>query len=277
MISNKTIKIWAEIDRMIKSRLFFIVAVLLVIMATGCVTTEKGGFEKAKTVDAAVSIRVNAAKQYLQKRDFESAKRHLKIALELDPDSPSVHDALALTFHASGELDLAEIHYRKAVHLSDGQSRFRVNYANYLFQQGEFEQAERQLLVVADDSLYEKRESALLLLGFTQQQLLQLANAKESFERALVLNPSNRRVLRELAILSYDAREYTEAWYYLQQYRKYTSKPSAEMLLLGVELAGQRNDADARSSFVLALKNIYPESREYKSYLRDTERKQSAE
>ena len=83
--------------------------------------------------------------------------------------------------------------------------------------------------------------------------------------------------MRELAILSYDAREYTEAWYYLQQYRKYTSKPSAEMLLLGVELAGQRNDADARSSFVLALKNIYPESREYKSYLRDTERKQSAE
>jgi Tfp pilus assembly protein PilF len=49
------------------------------------------------------------------------------------------------------------------------------------------------------------------------------------------------------------------------------------MLLLGVELAGQRNDEDARSSFVLALKNIYPESREYKSYLRDTERNQGAE
>ena len=75
LISNKTIKIRTDIDRMIKSRLFFIGAVLLVIMVSGCITTEKGGFEKAKTVDAAVSIRVNAAKQYLQKRDFEELAR----------------------------------------------------------------------------------------------------------------------------------------------------------------------------------------------------------
>ncbi len=257
-----------------KSLFTFIAVGLLVIMPSACVTTEKGGFQKAKSVEAAVEVRVSAAKQYLQNRDFESARRHLKSALELDPDSPNVHDALALTFHASGELDLAEIHYRKAVDYSGGTSRFRVNYANFMFQQGDFEKAERQLQLVADDSLYEKRESALLLLGLTQVQLLQIDKAKQSFERALVLNPSNRRVLRELAIMNYDARDFRQAWQYFQQYRKYTSKPSAEMLLLGIELARELKEKDAEASYVLALKNIYPDSREYRSYLRDSERGQ---
>ncbi|MBT8149205.1 MAG: type IV pilus biogenesis/stability protein PilW [Gammaproteobacteria bacterium] len=256
------------------SALRCIVASLVVIMLSACVTTQRGGFDKSASEDDAVAARVTAAKQYLQKRDFESARRHLKIALDIAPRSADVHDALALTFHASGELDLAAVHYRKAVDYSDGGSRFRVNFANFLYQQGKFEPAEAQLLAVVGDSLYEKRESALYLLGLTQQQLLQLAEAKQSFERALVLNPANRRVLRELAIMNYDAKDFEQAWRFFQQYRKYTSKPSAEMLLLGIELARELNQPDAEASYVIALKNIYPDSREYQSYLRDLENRQ---
>jgi len=252
----------------------FIAVSLMVIMLSACVTTQRGGIDKSASVDDAVAARVTAAKQYLQKRDFESARRHLKSALDMAPRSADVHDALALTFHASGELDLAAVHYRKAVDYSSGGSRFRVNYANFLYQQGNFEQAEAQLKTVAGDSLYEKRESALYLLGLTQQQLLQLAEAKQSFERALVLNPGNRRVLRELAIMNYDARDFEQAWRYFQQYRKFTSKPSAEMLLLGIELARELERPDAEASYVIALKNIYPDSREYQSYLRDLNNRQ---
>lgn len=251
----------------------FILSLLLISLVSACVTTKKGGFDKAESVDEAVTVRVAAAKQYLRERDFESARRHLKFALELDNKSPDVHDALALTFHASGELELAEKHYQRAVDYGDGRSRYRINYANYLFGQNAFKQAEKQLLAIADDSLYEKREAALVLLGLTQQQLLQQAKAMQSFERALVLNPNNRRVLRELSIMNYDAREYAAAWRYFQQYRNVTARPSAEMLLLGIQLARELDEGDAEASYELALKNLYPESREYQSYLRDMEHK----
>ncbi|NNC55704.1 MAG: tetratricopeptide repeat protein, partial [Pseudomonadales bacterium] len=145
----------------------FITLVLLVMMPMACVTTQKGGVGNKASTDEAVTARVAAAVQYLQKRDFESARRHLKNALDLDSRSPEAHDALAYTFLLSGELELAEVHYKNAVSYSEGGPRYRLNYANYLFQQGNFDQAEKHLQVVVDDSLYEKRVAALYLLGMT--------------------------------------------------------------------------------------------------------------
>ena len=157
-----------------------------VALLAGCVTTQKGGFEKAKTVDEAVAVRVHAAKQYLGNRDFVAAKRHLKSALELDDKSADVHDALALTFRASGEQELAEKHFRKAISYGDGISRYRMNYASYLYNKQDYTAAERQLTLIADDSLYERRESALILLGLTQLQVLEPEKAEQSFELSLI-------------------------------------------------------------------------------------------
>lgn len=240
---------------------------LLVAMLTGCVTTKTGGFQKASTKTEAVETRVKAAKQYLQNRDFESARRHLKIAHDMAPKSPSVHDAMALTFHYSGEFLLAEKHYANAVQYGKGESRFRVNYANFLFQMEEYDKAEKQLSYVVADSLYEKRTNALMLLGLTQQQLLKTAEAKRSFEQALVLQPNNTRVLRELAIMNYEEQSYQTSWVHFQRFRKRVAQPSAEMLLLGIQLAKKLEQADAEASYILALKNLYPDSKQYRSYL----------
>jgi len=46
------------------------------------------------------------------------------------------------------------------------------------------------------------------------------------------------------------------------------ARPDAELLLLGIELARELNDANAEASYALALKNLYPDSREYQGYLR---------
>lgn len=248
----------------------------LLMLLLACVTTEKGGIAKNTSTEESVAVRVDAAKQYLQKRDFESARRHLKAGLELDAQSADVHDALALTFHASGELELAKKHYKKAIDYGQGNSRYRMNYASFLYQLNEFESAEKQLKYVTDDSLYEKRELALVLLGLTQQQMLEEKNAIRSFERALVLNSKNRRVLRELSIMNYDSRNFQLAWRYFQRYRDVTRQPSAEMLLLGVQLASELNEQDAKASYLIALKNLYPDSREYQSYLRDRKNQERA-
>ena len=250
---------------------------LLVVPMASCITTESGGVTGSESKEDAVEARVNLALQYLRKRDFEAARRNLKLALDIAPRNADVHDAMAHTFSASGDLELADKHYRMAVGYGGDTSRYRFNYANFLLRTGEFERAEKLLVEIADDSLYEKRGAALVLLGMTQQQLLKTDEAKRSFQRALVLDPNNIRVLRELAILSYDDGEIPKSWEYFSQYRQLVrqqqSQPTAEMLLLGIHLAEQLGEKDAAASYVLALRNLYPNSKEYASYQRHTLRK----
>lgn len=253
-----------------------LVSGLMVLVFPGCVTTQKGGIEKSGSVEAAVQARVNLAKQYFQARQYDEARRNLKAAQEMDARSPDVNDALALTYHATGEIELAESHYEKAIAYGKGQSRYRFNYANFLFQQQKYVATEKQLKYIITDYLYERRGAALILLGYTQQQMLDVDASKESFERALVLSPGNGRVLKELSIINYDLGEYSAAWRYFQQLRRAVGRLSAEMLLFGVQLADELEENEAKQDYILALKNLYPESREYKSYLRDLEHLKSA-
>ena len=261
----------SELNTIVLSSTRFIrvlLGLLLMFSLSACVTTQRGGFDKPVSTDEAIASRVAAAKQYLLSRNFEAARRHLKMAYEINPKSADVHDALALTFQYSSEYELAESHYQKAINFGEGESRFRFNYANYLYQQKRFSQAEKQLQTIVEDSLYEKRESALVMLGLCQQQLLQTTQAQRSFERALILNPRNTRILRELSIMNYEAKNFPSAWRYFQSYRKIVTRPDAELLLLGIELARELNDANSEASYALALKNLYPNSREYQGYLR---------
>ncbi len=249
-------------------RNFFIV-VLFSGVLQACVTTVDGGFEKAESVDKMVKERVSAAKQYITQRDYEAARRHLKRAMELDEQSADVHDAMALTFQATGEIELADKHFNKAISLGNGDSRYRMNYANFLFKQQEFVKSEKQLKKIIADTLYPKRESALMLMALNQQQMLKLDEAKDSFERALALNPRNRFILKQLAIINFDEGEFERSSRYFNAYRRLSQKLDAEMLLLGVQLARRLQDPDSEASFALALKNLYPESKEYKSLLRE--------
>ena len=79
-------------------RFKILIALLLTPCLTACVTLSRG-VAPSGTVDQIVESRVHAAKQYLVSKDFVAARRHLKKAYELAPNSADVHDALALMFH----------------------------------------------------------------------------------------------------------------------------------------------------------------------------------
>ena len=153
-----------------------------------------------------------------------------------------------------------------------GESRYRVNYANFLFRQGRFEDAEAQLGNVVNDTLYERREQALVLLGLTQQQMLKTDLAKRSFERAVTLNTRNTVALRQLTLMEFDAGNHQGSWQYLHAYRRVVERLDPELLLLGIHLARHLGESDAEVSYALALKNLYPTSKEYQSYLREQRR-----
>ncbi len=75
----------------------------------------------------------NLAQVLMQRREFDEAGGLLRRALELDPNSPFNHDAMASFLRAvRDDLDGAERHHRMAVALAPERALFLMNLASFL-------------------------------------------------------------------------------------------------------------------------------------------------
>ena len=238
---------------------------LAALLLAGCVTTETGAFTEKKDPQKAVQLSVEAARSYIQRGNWDAAKRHLRSALEADPNNGEVHEALGLVFQNTGEFELADQHFRKAVAL-DGTPRIRNNYAAYLYQQKRYDSAADQLEKVVADTLYEGRPNAYVNLGLVRMKLKQYGLARDAFERARLMERSNPLTLFQLAEANYQLGELARAQELYSAYRKQVPRQTAGSLWLGIRLADKFGDRNAMASYALALKNLYPRSEEYLEY-----------
>jgi len=241
----------------------------IVVTLTACVSSHTVVNSKVINNDEALAAHVDLALKYIKRGNWEQAKRKLKIAYEIDSNSVHVHEALALVFQNTGEFDLAEKHFEKALSIDSDFSRARNNYAVFLFSQQRFEEACKQLKIVVSDTLYDSRMQALTNLGTCSLKIKDYREAEVAFKRALTLDPKNNLAMLELAYIYYQQKSYPDSNYYYHQYRSEARRQSARALLLGVKLADQSNDRDGKASFAMALKNLYPRSREYQAYLKE--------
>lgn len=235
---------------------------------TGCVTTTEGVFTDPPSPERALERRVELARQYIGEGDWENAKRNLKHAARIDDRNAEVHEAFALVYQSTGEKELAEDSYRKAIRLDRDFSRARNNYAAFLFAEGRYREAESQLEAVVSDSLYNARPRAFVNLGLCRLQLDKPAEAEEAFTRALAMERSNSIALLELAILRFEAGDVGAASRHYGAYRTVVRQQSPRGLLLGIRLARAQGDRNAESSHALALRNLYPDSPEYRTFQR---------
>lgn len=250
-----------------KSIASFFAVVTLLLSVTACVTTEERVFVSDATPERAVESKVNLAMNYLyQQNNAEAARRHLTSALQIDAKSPAVHNALALVFSREGDLELAEKHFKKAISYDRKFSTARNNYAAFLYSQVRYKEAMRELEYVVSDEEYKERLLAYANLGRVALKLGDFDKAKQAFERTLRINPNYDLAKLELAYVYFEQKDFTQAQAYYDEYRRAT-RQSPRGLLLGIRLADIKVDADARASYVLALKNLYPDSAEYQQYL----------
>jgi type IV pilus assembly protein PilF len=234
---------------------------------SACVTTEERVFVSDVTPERAIETKVNLAMNYLyEQNNAEAARRHLTAALKLDPKSPLAHNALALVFSKEGDLELTERHFKKAISYDRKFSTAHNNYAAFLYSQGRYKEALRELEFVVDDEEYKERMLAFANLGRVALQIGDYDKAEWAFKRTLRINPNYKPGLLELAYVSFERKDYKQSQALYDQYRRAT-KQSARGLLLGIRLAEINVDADARASYILALRNLYPDSLEYKQYL----------
>jgi type IV pilus assembly protein PilF len=179
---------------------FFTLTLLLASTLSGCVTTtESSAFTKNSTPEKALRSHVDAAYDYLRRGDFENARRHLRNAEEIDPGDASLHNAMAYSYELSGDIDLADKSYRKAISLDGSLTSARNNYGVFLFKQERYKEARAQFKKVVNDTLYSRRGAAFNSLGVCESKLENYNDAKIAFERALDLDRVNRTPLLELA------------------------------------------------------------------------------
>jgi len=245
--------------------------VLLLAALAGCVTESESVFTEKASPEKAMQERVALARRYIGEGNWDDAKRNLQAAVAINDRNAEVYEAFALVYQSTGEYELAEESFERAIALDRDFSRARNNYAAFLFARQRYAEAQEQLERVVRDTLYNGRPRAFLNLGLCRVQLDDRSGAEEAFRRALSMQPRSRIALLEMARLRFEAGDSAAASHYYERYRGMVRQQSARGLWLGVRLARATGNADAESSFALALRNMYPDSMEYAAYRRSLE------
>jgi type IV pilus assembly protein PilF len=246
-------------------REFFIVLFSLSLVA--CVTTKTSTFTKNISLEKEVEARVQVGLSYLQQGNPEMAIYHMREVVEKQPDSPRVHEVLALALWETGENDRADKHFLKMVKYDPGYSRGRLNYATFLVSQNKYKASKKALLVVTDDIYFPNRGKAFYMLASVHKMLGENDEMVAAYERSIRLDRRNLPALIELSEYRYQEGQFAQSYTLHKQYRESVRQSSAKALLLGIKLAIKFDDKGEEASFALALKNLYPRSNEYLEYL----------
>ena len=249
-----------QIPRCLKNGLFTVPALLAFFVL--------GGFSEEPSPQKALDTRVSLARQYIGEGNWVAAKRNLELAMKINDDNAEIYEAFALVYQSTGEYELAEKNFKKSIRLDKKCSRCRNNYAAFLYSQERYNEAERQLDYVIQDTLYSGRPNAFVNLGLCRIKLFDMQGAEEAFVRALAMDRTNQIALLEVAQLRFEAGDYPTANKYYGIYRSVVRQQGARGLLLGIRLAQVEGDQDLEVNYVLSLSRRFPDSIEYEAYRR---------
>ena len=249
-------------------------AVLCAVMLamTGCVTETSSSITQNADKGRFVETSVAAAVRYMQENQTEDAFRHLNRALKVDKKSTSVHNAFALLYRMTGDAALEERHFKLAIRYDPKNSQARNNYATFLYREGRYRDALGQLKKATQDPSYAQRELALVNMGRCFLKLEDKDKARDAFERALKIKRELPVANLELAFLFFAEGNYRKANEHLELYGG-VARHTPKSLWLGIRLQRILGDRDALASYELALRNLYPDSVEYRLYTESESRK----
>lgn len=232
----------------------------------GCVSTiEPQGSQIDKKQALEAHIRLGMT--YLQKRDRDRALRAFTEAQKLDSRSAEAMHGFALLHQLNGEVEQAESTFKKAIKYRPVFSiaPIELSYARFLYDQDRCADALPLLNKSRTDITYPSRSGALYMLGLCAQKMNDLTLARGAFEHSLNLNTSNAAAAIELADIAFEKRDYPNAKKYLDVYSE-NARQSARSLWLGIRLERIFGNKDKEASYVLALKNLHPYSKELLEY-----------
>lgn len=232
----------------------------------GCVTTSsdsRSNVNKEKALEAHITLGMT----YLQKNNRDGALSAFSRANKLDSKSAEAHQGLALVHQLNGERQLAEVSFKKALRgrADFSMSGVKVSYGKFLLEDGRYDEALPFFQAASEDITFPSRPNALYFIGMSALQTGDKVRAAGAFEHALNLNDSLAAASIELAEIRFVEGDYAGSKKYLDQFTSH-AKPTARSLLLSVKIERVFGNKDNEASNALALKNMYPYSKEYLEY-----------
>ncbi|TVZ39613.1 type IV pilus assembly protein PilF [Alteromonadaceae bacterium 2753L.S.0a.02] len=244
-----------------------ILAIALVALS-GCVTTMDNPERKVDKKQA-VEANIKLGMSYLQQNKREGAIRSFSKALEIDNKSAEAWLGLAMIHQLNGEVDEADKKFKKALknRVDFSRASIEFSYARFLYEQKRYDEAIKYFEAASTDFNYPRRAESLVNVGRTSLQLGDKARAKGAFQHALNLDSRQAEAALELADMAFAERDYSNAAKYLAQFDGIT-RHTPRSLWLGIRIERIFGNKDKEASYVLALKNLYPYSKEYLEYKR---------
>lgn len=241
-----------------------VVVALSVSAISGCVIEEQGGGPKVGSAEQRLRSQLDLGRGYLQSGDLQKARTALEKALQIDSGAWEAYDLTATMHIVEGEDALAEKAWRSAIRYGGG-ARARRNLASFLMKHQRAPEACKELSAATEDLAYEHRAQVFQDLGACQIALGKKKEALAAFRRATELNDNQPDAWLGLADLALEIGDTVVAGAAYQKYRT-MAKPTPRSLLLGVRLADATKDLNAEASYALMLRNLFPESAEYRRY-----------
>jgi type IV pilus assembly protein PilF len=234
------------------------------VFLSACVTTNTGN-APPPNLEKAHDAHLNLGLTYLQKDNREASRRHLEKALRLQPDSAAAHNGLGMLYQLTGETELAETAFLRAIKEDVEFTQANVSYGRFLVEQERYQEAYKYFEISTKDVSFQQRALALTYLGQTALQLGKIVKAKSLFVHATNINNKLALPMIELGELYFGEEDYAKAKKYLDKYIDVSGR-TARSLWLGIRIERIFGNKDKEASYVLALRNLQPYSKEYLSY-----------
>lgn len=234
-------------------------AVLMLVLASGCVTTTTG--PEPASPDVQLQAHLNLARGYLEQRSWNRAREPLERAIRIDSRSAEAYALMGVMYQGQKEPELADDAYRRALRYDPQHVLALNNYATFLYGQERYQEAAEKLRVLVRNPDYRERPRAYESLGLTELKVGNPGPARDAFQRALSFNEVLPRSSLELAKMAFDEGDYRTAGEYYDMFRS-RARQTPGSLCLGIRLARLTGNEDQAASYALALRNLYPSSEE---------------
>jgi len=242
--------------------------ILMLLILGGC--SSQGARHVDSGGDTANAAYTRLGLEYLQAGDLLGAKRAFRKSLSIAESDAEAYNGLALVFQLEGELGLAEEYFQKATRYAPQSAMIHNNFGAFLYAAKRYPEACKELAQATQDPFYTRRSQAFENLGRCYTHLQRWDAAAHAFERALQISPSRAISMVELADIKVRSGNFRQAEVYFERFADLVEKRRVEhyakSLWVGIRIARERGKASQAATYALLLKNLFPDSAEYKLY-----------